>query len=432
MRILFISPNRLRLVVPPLPLGLASVVAAVEREHEVRVLDFMFAADPLGEVRRVLAEFSPDIIALSLRNIDNQEYRHPESYIGEMKDLVALLRKDSDASILVGGAGFSIMPREFMAYLGADFGVAGEGEGALREFLAAYEGSRDWERVSGLVWQEGGEWRLNPVLRLADLKSLPRPALEYFSPHLYQEAEGSAKLPGMVPVQTRRGCPMKCIYCTTPLLEGRRIRAWEPAQVAAWLADWYEKWGLKRFYFVDNLFNCPPSYAKSLCRAIIDLKLPLEWGALLNPAAPDRELFRLCREAGGVFMQVGNESGSELILTQLGKGFGRRQVELTFRFLEEEGIAYSCFLLLGGPGETRETVEESVALLSQYRPQMVNLTVGIRIYPGLALHRLALAEGLLAPGDNLLWPRFYLAPAIKEWIWEYLAGVTAEHPNWIF
>jgi radical SAM superfamily enzyme YgiQ (UPF0313 family) len=432
MRILFISPNRLRLVVPPLPLGLASVVAAVVEEHQVQVLDFMFAADPLGEARRVVTAFSPEIIALSLRNIDNQDSRHPESFVGEVKDLVALLRELSAAPIVVGGAGFSILPREFMEYLGADFGVAGEGEAAFRDFLSAYAGARDWEKVSGLVWPQGAEWRLNPVQRVADLQSLAPPALEYFTPNLYQEAIGSAKLPGMVPVQTRRGCPMKCIYCTTPLLEGRRFRSWEPGQVAAWLAAWHKKWGLTRFYFVDNLFNCPPAYAKGLCRAIMDLNLPLEWGALINPAAPDRELFRLCREAGGVFMQVGNESGSELVLTKLGKGFGRRQVELTFRLMEEEGLAYSCFLMLGGPGETRETVAESVALLAQYRPQMVNLTVGIRIYPGLALHRLAIEEGLLAPGDNLLQPRFYLAPALKDWIWEYLAGVMAQHPNWIF
>jgi len=267
-----------------------------------------------------------------------------------------------------------------MEYLGADFGIAGEGEGTFREFLVAYEGSKIWETVSGLVWREGEEWRRNPVQRVADLKSLPRPALEYFTPERYQEALGSAKLPGMAPVQTRRGCPMKCIYCTTPLLEGRLFRSWEPKQVASWLADWYEKWGLTRFYFVDNLFNCPPGYAKDLCRAIIDLKLPLEWGALLNPSAPDRELFQLMHRAGGGFMQVGNESGSELVLTKMGKGFGRQQVELTFRLMEEEGIPYSCFLLLGGPGETPETVRESVALLEQYHAHLVNLTVGVRKY----------------------------------------------------
>jgi radical SAM superfamily enzyme YgiQ (UPF0313 family) len=432
MRILFISPNRLSLVVPPLPLGLASVVAAVEKEHQVQVLDFMFLDDPLEQVRRVVTKYSPEIIALSVRNVDNQDFRHPESFIGEVKELVTLLQGLSDAPVMVGGSGFSIMPREFMEYLGADFGVAGEGEVAFREFLAAFAGSRDWRTVSGLVWRQGEEWQLNPVQRVADLQSLAPPALEYFTPNLYQEALGSAKLPGMVPVQTRRGCPMKCIYCTTPLLEGRRLRAWEPGQVAAWLAAWHEKFALTRFYFVDNLFNCPPGYAKSLCRAIIDLNLPLEWGALINPAAPDRELFRLCRQAGGASMQVGNESGSDLVLTNLGKGFDRRQVELTFRFMEEEGIAYTCFLLLGGPGETRETVEESVALLEQYHPQMVNLTVGVRIYPGLPLHRLALAAGVVDPGDNLLRPRFYLSPAIKDWIWEYLAGVTARHPHWIF
>jgi radical SAM superfamily enzyme YgiQ (UPF0313 family) len=432
LRILFISPNRLRIVVPPLPLGLASVVATVAKEHEVRVLDFMFAADPLAEARRLVTEFAPEIIALSVRNIDNQDSRNPISYVGEVKELVQILRELSPATIVVGGAGFSIMPREFMAFLETDFGVAGEGEGAFQEFLAALQGDRDWDAVSGLVWRQGEEWRENPVQRVAALKSLPRPALEYFRPDLYQEAQGSAKLPGMVPVQTRRGCPMKCIYCTTPLLEGRRFRAWEPAQVAAWLAAWHEKWGVTRFYFVDNLFNCPPSYAKELCRAIIALNLPLTWGALINPSAPDRELFRLCQEAGGIFMQVGNESGSELVLSKLGKGFGRRQVELTFSLMEEEGIAYSCFLLLGGPGETPETVQESVALLEQYHPQMVNLTVGVRIYPGLALHRQALEEGVVAPRDNLLWPRFYLSPAIKEWIWDYLAEVTGRHPNWIF
>ena len=432
MRILCISPNRLSIVVPPLPIGLAAVVAAVPSRHQVRTLDFMFAADPKEQARRVVADFAPEIIALSLRNIDNQDYRHPESYIRDDKDLVQLLKELSPAPVVVGGSGFSILPREFMAYLGADFGVAGEGEEGLREFLAAFEGSRDWATVSGLVWRQGEEWRENPVHRVANLEELAPPALEYFTPHLYQEAQGSAKLPGMIPVQTRRGCPMKCIYCTTPLLEGCGIRAWPPQQVAAWLQDWHERLGLSRFYFVDNIFNHPLDYARDLCRAIIKLGLPLEWGCLLNPAYPDRELFRLIRQAGGKMVQVGNESGSDLMLTNLGKGYGKEKVELTLELLQEEGLPYACFLMLGGPGETPETVKESVALLEKYQPQMVNLTVGIRIYPGLPLHRQALEEGVVAPGDNLLWPHFYLAPAIREWIWEYLPGVVARHPHWIF
>lgn len=431
MRIFFISPNRLRLIAPPLPLGLASVVAAVEEGHEVQVLDFMFAADPLGEVRRVLADWQPELIALSIRNIDNQDSRNPLLFFPEYQDLIALIRGLSNAPIILGGAGFSIMPRELLEYLGADWGLVGEGEEAFPAFIEALT-TRKWADAPGLVWREEGGWRLNPPRRVENLAQLAAPALGHFTPQLYQEAQGSAKLPGMIPVQSRRGCPMRCIYCTTPLLEGRRIRSWAPEQVAGWLRDWHDRWGLERFYFVDNIFNLPVDYARRLCLAIEDLHLPLQWGCLINPAFPDRELFALIRRTGGVMVQVGNESGSEMMLANLGKGFDRAQVETTLRMLQEEGLPFSCFLMLGGPGETRETVQESVALLEKYQPQLVNLTVGVRIYPGLALHRQALEEGVVAPGDNLLWPSFYLAPGIKEWIWDYLAGVIARHPNWIF
>jgi radical SAM superfamily enzyme YgiQ (UPF0313 family) len=431
MRILFISPNRLQLVAPPLPLGLASVVAAVESEHEVQVLDFMFAARPLDQLRRMVADFQPELIAISLRNIDNQKLHRSEVYFPETQELVTLLRSLTPAPIMVGGAGFSIMPRPLLDCLGADFGLVGEGEESFPAFLRALT-SRQWQKVPGLVWRQGSTCRLNPPHWVEQLDRLAYPALEYFTPKLYQEAEGSAKLPGMIPVQSRRGCPMQCIYCTTPLLEGREVRAWSPQQVAAWLGVCHEQWGLTRFYFVDNMFNFPPEYARRLCQALEGLHLPLHWGCLINPAYPDGELFHRIRRAGGTMVQVGNESGSELVLTRLGKGFDRMQVELTLQLLEKEGLPYSCFLLLGGPGETPDTVQESVALLEQYRPRLVNLTVGVRIYPGLPLHRQALAEGMLPPGDDLLQPRFYLAPAIREWIWPYLEELTVRHPDWIF
>ena len=431
MRVLLISPNRLRLVTPPLPLGLAGVAADVRLEHDVRTVDLMFAEDPEKEVQRTVQAFPPDFVGLSLRNIDNQDSRHPEAYFPEVRKLIQFLRKLTEAPVLVGGSGFSIMPREFMAYLEADFGLVGEGEINLRTFLRVWP-QGNWEACPGLIRPAGGSWQINPVKLVEPLGELPAPALGLFTPCLYHEAPGTAKLPGMIPVQSRRGCPMGCIYCTTPLLEGRRIRAWPPEKVAARLAGWYEKWGLTRFYFVDSIFNHPRDYARRLCQAIKDLHLPLEWGCIVNPAFPDPELFHLIREAGGVRVQVGNESGSELVLRQLGKGFGREQVEETLNLLAAAGLPYTCFLLLGGPGETPQSVQESVALLEAYQPLLVNLTVGVRIYPGLPLHRQAVTEGLLQPDESLLWPKFYLAPAVKDWIWGYLEEVTARNPHWIF
>jgi radical SAM superfamily enzyme YgiQ (UPF0313 family) len=430
MRLLFISSNRCRLVFLPLPLGLAAVVAAVGDAHEVRVLDFMFAEDPLAQVDRAVAEFRPEVIGISVRNIDNQDSRLPEVYFPEVKDLVQHLREVSPAPVVLGGAGFSVAPLEFMEFTGADFGMVGEGEFFAR-FLQVYP-EKAWDQVPGLIWRQDGGLKQNQRQPVRRLEALPGPALEYFTPGRYQETPGSAGLPGIIPVQSRRGCPMRCIYCSTPLLEGTQTRAWAPEQVASWLAAWHEKWGLSRFYFVDNIFNCPADYGRRLCRAIAALRLPLEWVCLINPAFPDRELFELIRAAGGAMVQVGNESGSELVLSRLGKGFALRQVERTLKLLQAANLPFTCFLLLGGPGETRETVEESVAFLEAYQPKLVNLKAGIRIHPGLPLHRLALAEGVVKPEDNLLWPKFYLAPAIREWIWDYLGEVSARHPNWYF
>ncbi len=428
MRLLFISSNRCRLVFPPLPLGLAAVVAAVGSGHEIKVLDFMFADDPLALVDGAMAECRPEVIGISVRNIDNQDSRRPEIYFPQVKDLVQHLQGTSPAPVVLGGPGFSVAPLEFMEFTGADFGMVGEGESFVN-FLQAYPEKR-WDRVPGLIWRQDGGLKLNRRRPIGRLDLLPGPALEYFTPRQYQETRGSAGLPGLIPVQSRRGCPMRCIYCSTPLLEGTRTRAWAPEQVASWLAAWHEKWGLTRFYFVDNIFNCPVAYGRRLCRAIAALRLPLEWACLINPAFPDRQLFELIQAAGGAMVQVGNESGSELVLSRLGKGFGLRQVERTLKLLHAADLPFTCFLLLGGPGETRETVRESVAFLETYQPKMVNLKVGIRIHPGLPLHRLALAEGAVKPEDNLLWPKFYLAPAVREWIWDYLAEVTARHPNW--
>lgn len=431
MKILCISTNSSRLIMPTFPLGLASVVAALGEHHEVRVVDCMFTPHCLGTITTIVREFQPELLALSVRNLDNQDSCQPVFYFPEMREFVTYLRAHSPSPIIVGGGAFNILPLELAEYLSPDFGLFGEGELSFRTFVETYP-NLDYTGIPGLVWQNASAWRLNQPEVVPDLNDLPDPAWTYFSPDLYHEAQGSAKLPGMVTIQSRRGCPMRCIYCTTPQLEGRRLRSRSPAKVAACMADGYERWGLTRYYFVDNIFNYPKDYAAELCQAIQALNLPLNWSCLINPAFPDPDLFKRIREAGGNRVQVGNESGSNLVLKNLGKGFSRRHVEQTFSALVAAGLEFGCFLLLGGPGETPATVQESVNFLEQYQPFLVNLTVGLRIYPGTPLHRLALAEGVVKPLDNLLWPHFYLAPAVAEWIWDYLKEVRGRHPNWIF
>jgi radical SAM superfamily enzyme YgiQ (UPF0313 family) len=430
VRVLAISFNSSRIIMPPFPLGLASLVAALGPEHPFRVVDFMFEPDPRQKVLAVLAEFQPEIIALSLRNTDNQDSCFTEFFFPEAREFSLWLRTHTQAPLVLGGTAFSTFP-QLLDYLEADMGIVGEGELSFRALVESYPRG-DWTRVPGLVWRDRGRWRENPPGPGADLDALPDPALEYFTPRQYHETVGSAGVPGVMNIQSRRGCPRRCRYCTTARLEGTRMRTRSADKVAALMAAGYRRWGLRRFYFVDNVFNHPREYARRLCRAIKQLNLPLEWSCLINPAYPDEELFHLIREAGCHQVQVGNESGSDLVLTNLGKGFGRRQIEETLGLLQQAGLSYNCFLMLGGPGETPATVRESVELLEGYNPFLVNLTVGIRIYPYTALCDQALAEGVISPEDNLLWPQFYLAAAVADWIWDYLKDLTSRHPNWIF
>jgi radical SAM superfamily enzyme YgiQ (UPF0313 family) len=431
VRVLFISFNSSRLLMPTFPLGLASLVGSLGPRHPFRVIDFMFEPDPWQKVLAVIEDFEPELIALSLRNIDNQDSCFPELFFPEAKEFTRWLRTHTQAPLVLGGSAFSIYPQELLDYLEADMGIIGEGELSFRALAESYP-KGDWTAIPGLVWQVKGHWQKNPARPVRDLDALPDPALEYFTPQQYHEAVGSAKLPGVVTIQSRRGCPMRCRYCTTARLEGTQVRTRSPEKVAALMGASYHRWGLQRFYFVDNIFNYPRAYARRLCLAIKQLNLPLEWSCLINPAFPDEELFHLIQEAGGNRVQVGNESGSDLVLTSLGKGFSRRQVEETLQLLERAGLSYGCFLLMGGPGETPATVRESVALIEGYQPFLVNLKAGIRIYPHTALYNQALAEEVITSGDNLLWPHFYLSPAVADWIWDYLKDVTSRHPNWIF
>jgi radical SAM superfamily enzyme YgiQ (UPF0313 family) len=431
VRVLFISFNSSRLLMPTFPLGLASLVASLGSAHPFKVIDFMFEPEPRSKVLALTEEFQPEIIALSLRNTDNQDSCFPEFFFPEAREFCQWLKTRIEAPVVLGGSAFSIFPHELLDYLGADIGIVGEGELSFRALVESYP-RKGWTTIPGLVWQDKGHWQENPARPVKDLDALPDPALEYFTPQQYHAAVGSANLPGVITIQSRRGCPMRCRYCTTARLEGTQVRTRSPEKVAALMADGYHRFGLRRFYFVDNIFNHPREYARRLCLAIKQLSLPLEWSCLINPAFPDEDLFHLIREAGCNQVQVGNESGSDLVLTNLGKGFSRRQVEETLQLLQRVGLKYGCFLLMGGPGETPSTVQESVGLLEGYHPFMVNLKAGIRIYPHTALYDQAMTEGVITPADNLLWPYFYLSPAVADWIWDYLKDVTSRHPNWIF
>ncbi len=405
MKVLLISANTERINMPTLPLGAGLVAAAVRAAgHKAVVLDLLAAGDPRAAIERTVQSERPDAIGISVRNVDDQCMERPRFLLEQAIGVVAACRNCSPAPLVLGGAGYSIFPAAALAYLGADLGVCGEGERVFPALLSRLERGADPSDLPG-VYTPGRSGRANRVFA-RHLDALPVPEEDFWSladpsdPELW------------VPVQSRRGCPLDCSYCSTASIEGRTVRARSPRLVAADMAR-IAQMGFRRFHFVDNTFNLPPSYAIELCRWITAQRLDITWRCILYPHEVPEELVRAMAEAGCVEASLGFESGSERILREMNKQFLPDEVRRISDLLAASGIRRMGFLLLGGPGETQASVEESLAFADSLHLDLLKVTVGIRIYPDTPLARRALREGVITPEDDLLFPRFYLTPGLK-------------------
>jgi radical SAM superfamily enzyme YgiQ (UPF0313 family) len=406
MKVLLISANTEPVNLPTLPLGLALVGAAArEAGHDATFLNLMFQEDAEAAVRVAIAASHPDVVGISVRNIDDQTMQGTRFLLEPVRHIVSACRASTNAPVIVGGAGYSIFPEPALSYLSADIGVRGEGERVFPAVLARLERR---ETLSGLpgVFVAGRGGGAAPGF-VADLDELPFPAHDAWLP----AAPGAPD--AWAPVQSRRGCPLDCSYCSTSSIEGRATRARSPRLVAEEISRAAAA-GFCRVYFVDNTFNLPAAYALELCRQIERLGLGVSWRCILYPHDVSDDLVQAMARAGCVEVSVGFESGSPRVLRAMNKRYTPEDVRRVSEMLAERGILRHGFLLLGGPGETRESVDESLAFAASLRLDSLKVTLGIRIYPGTPLARTALQQGVISVEDDLLRPRFYLSPGLEQ------------------
>ncbi|HEX9079665.1 MAG TPA: lipid biosynthesis B12-binding/radical SAM protein, partial [Desulfuromonadaceae bacterium] len=402
MRILLLSANRERSPYPVFPIGLSYLAGPLSAAgHELAVVDLCFESEPDRALAESLDAFSPALVVISLRNIDNVSWPNCRSYLAGVREVVAACR--GRALVVVGGSGFSLMPREILDLLGADYGVVGEGEELLPLLAARLERGEDAAGLPGLLVKgEDGFLPPLPVARIAT------PERSLFDVARYQR-EG-----GMANVQTKRGCPFACVYCTYPLLEGRTVRLRPIGEIMAELRSLRDDCGVSYVYFVDDIFNYPVEFAAELCGTMTRERLGLNWSAFINPAFMPPDLLDAMLAAGCDAVEYGTESGSPVMLRNLGKAFTVEDVRTASLLCRERGVDFAHYILFGGPGETRETVLESFSLMDELEPTAVIAMTGIRIFPGTPLHRQALNDGQLTPTDSLLEPVFYLSDAARQ------------------
>ncbi|MFC2155228.1 lipid biosynthesis B12-binding/radical SAM protein [Acidobacteriota bacterium] len=425
MKILLISVNREKHPYPVQPLGAAYIAGALKaKKHDVKVLDLCFIDNYKAVLSDCLKEFCPDITGFSIRNIDNTAYPNTKYYLPYIKEVVDFCKENSESRIIVGGSGFSVMPGAVLRYLGLDTGIVGEGEQALCELVDRIEQNdsiRDIEGVVCLVNHDRFENDLDEK-RVEFDRFLPdRDCL-----NLGQYMENGS----ITNVQTKRGCRFKCSYCTYPLIEGNKIRLRSPEAVVTEVEMLQKKAGVDYFYFIDSVFNFPVQHAAQICKEITRRKLKISWTAFFHPKFITAELVALLVKAGCSGVELGFDSASDTMLENLDKRFTVRDIMTSHSLCKKAGLNTCCYLLLGGPGENRHTIEETFGVIEELSPTAVIIQGGIRIYPGTALERTAAAEGYEC--DDYLVPRFYISKELKNDLVNIIREPISRHPNILY
>ena len=420
MRVLLISPNLESLPDPVFPLGLA-YIAAVLKRHGIscQVLDLCFVEDYRAAIESALHDFKPHMVALSLRNLDNVSYPNYVSYLPFYRQVVQTVKAQSQALIVIGGSGSSLVPGPLLEFLGADVGFVGEGESSFISFLDRFDGGKgDLQPLKPEVIYE-------QTAIVESLDALPFPDRSDFDNEAY------LKWGGMGNLQTKRGCPFACIYCTYPLVEGTSMRLRDPKLVCDEIGSMLEA-GINNIFIVDNAFNHPIDHAQAICQEMINRKLNVHWSCYANPRFVTPELMELMLAAGCTGVEFGSDAGNQMMLHNLGKNFTVDDLRRASRICKEAGISFCHSLLLGGPGETMESVQQTLNTIKGMSPTAIICMVGIRVFPETRLSLIAAKEERIGPDENFLEPVFYLSPAIQDEILPFIEKFSEQNPNWIF
>jgi radical SAM superfamily enzyme YgiQ (UPF0313 family) len=281
----------------------------------------------------------------------------------------------------LGGSGFTIFPVEFMQALDADYGIVGEGE-RLSLLLDALEKKTDITNIPGVVTKEKTDIVYEPYDGVINRHFDP------VNPHTnFYLAYG-----GMLNLQTKRGCPFHCSYCTYPHIEGGRMRLYEPREVAR-NARALQDAGAKYIFITDSAFNASYDHSSQVAKAFIEARVSIPWGGFFVPTVPPAVYFKRLAEAGLTHVEFGTESLSGAVLKNLHKPFQSEDVFVAHQEALDAGMHVAHYFLLGGPGENQETLQTTLTGIDNLSQAVFFFFCGVRIYPHTALYDVAVHEG---------------------------------------
>jgi anaerobic magnesium-protoporphyrin IX monomethyl ester cyclase len=385
------------------PRGLACLKSSLD-SHNVRVFDTNVSSDPFRELQEIIREFRPDIVGISLRNIDSTNKRTIVFYYTYLEQVLDSVKSCSAAKIIIGGSGFSMFAAEIMNLEPRiDYGIYLEGE---TTFPALLENLDSPDKVPSVYYRKGGEVIFTGETHPCDLNGLKMADWGIVSLSSYQERDALG-------IETKRGCALGCIYCIYGFLNGKQYRLKAPALVVDEIEHIVEKCGARRFMFLDSVFNFPKAHSEAICREIVRRGIKVKWSAWFSEATITGDLLELIAEAGCDSVMLSPDALCDSVLETLGKSLSRKQVLEAYRLLRKSNrfdVSYNFFK--NPPGQTFSNFIFIAFFCLKAKWQMgrrVHFEFNsLRIEPHTGLFDVALREGIVTGGDSLLFPKYYI------------------------
>jgi anaerobic magnesium-protoporphyrin IX monomethyl ester cyclase len=373
---------------PPFtPSGIGYLAAVLEKnQFEVDVIDCQALRLSYEQFKSEISKRQPNIVGITSTTLTYKSALH-----------IAKIAKEvfPDCLTILGGCHATFWDDEALQecpYL--DIVVRKEGENTLLELVQKLEAGKSLHDVLGITYRKDGKVLKNPDRPyIENLDDLPFPA-HHLWPIEHLRKHGKTAFPLM----TSRGCVYWCNFCTAVRMFGKKYRMRSPKNVVDELEFLNNTYGANHFAFYDDAFTVNQSRTEEICREIRNRKLKIKWNCETRVDMVTKDLLRKMREAGCSDVWFGVESGSQRVLDEMRKGISIAQTMRAFNWAKEVGLMTVAAVILGFPGETKETAWETIKFVEKINPNDVGYYVATP-YPGTPLYDFVKENGWLKITD---------------------------------
>lgn len=328
-------------------------------KHTAAILDLTFHTKHWQKhLHREIQKFKPDFIGMSTNTM----------YMQYVKKIAREIKEHYDIPIVVGGYHASIHPKDTIELQDIDFLIVGDAEYSIMHLLDAYEKGKDFASVKGLWYKQDGRIKSNQEgCFIKDLDHWPTPDWD-----LWDDLDKYFYYLGMIYVIGSRGCPYRCTYCDAigiaKSVKGPYFRIRNPvgyAKELAMLWEKYEKRGVRLAQIFDEVFTFSPKWVKEFSQTYRDNTDVEKHGfsTFARIDNLDKERLEILGKSGCRLLRVGIEAGNPYIRNNIyKKNISTAQIKKTVKIAKENGIDFTAFYILGGPAETKKTINDTINL----------------------------------------------------------------------